>query len=315
MQNEYSIAFSISRSHLLFAMVTLYSLLKNNQKYTFNVYILHDNCLKQKEIDNICNQFPLNQYNNLKINLVDVSNLTIIKQLPNPNLLHHSWSKDIYFRLFLSVLLPNVDKILYLDTDVLIRGDITDFFETDMGNNCFLGDADISPVVVCSGVLLMNLKELRNYNILKELTNEIMLNPTTTDQSFINKVYKNTIITTPPYYIFNTGILNKLKNDYTKIIHFTVPITKPYFSYGFKFKDLKQKGIIEYFTYFEDFIEPKYKWKFKLEKLYIFYCREKLNSLRRRATRFYYKYILKNRDFHFYIKNERIYKYAIIKKS
>ncbi|MDR2007596.1 MAG: hypothetical protein LBQ34_01320 [Alphaproteobacteria bacterium] len=325
--NRYNITFSINREYLLFAMITLYSLLKNNQKHYFDVYILHDNCIKQSEIDKICSEFPLNQFNNFKIHLVDVSTFDMLKEMIKdfPERLH--LSKETYFRLFMPYLLPNVDKILHLDTDVLVRGDITDFLNTDMGNNLFLADRyyyntydaprdDYTKLGYCAGVLYLNLQELRKQDFLDNFKKEFKLNNKLDEEQFMNKVYLDKIMATPENYVYTIGFRSPRKlHTNTKIIHYIA--LKPYVLQRFKTKDLTRKGIKEYFPYLEDFIEPKFKWQFKLIKYYVFSFGSTVNSLERRVRSEWNKRILKKDNF--YAKSNwftsRIHKYAIIKKS
>lgn len=86
----------------------------------------------------------------------------------------------IYFRLFIPSMFPQYDKGIYIDSDVILKGDLAELFDTDIGDNFIGACADRSVVDVpelasymenaigvdphCyinSGVLLMNLKRLR----------------------------------------------------------------------------------------------------------------------------------------------------------
>jgi lipopolysaccharide biosynthesis glycosyltransferase len=293
-------------------MVTLYSLLKNNKEYYFNVYILHNNCLNQNEIDDICNKFPLNQFNNFKIHLVDVSYLEIMERLP----ILVRYPAEIFFKLFPPVLFSNMDKILHLDTDVLVIGDIKEFLETNMNNIYFMGDKN-QKNGICAGVLLINLSDLReNHNILADMEKEFLLDNKISEETFFNKVYKNHTKFTPHNYIYTTeGDINSKIDNSTRIIHFTVP--KPYVLSRFKIKDLNTKGVKEYFTYLSDFIEPKYKWQFKILKFYTFYLGSTINSLERNTHRIWSKYIKKEKVFQYKSSflTKKIYKYATIKSK
>ncbi len=86
----------------------------------------------------------------------------------------------IYFRLFIPEMFPQYDKGIYIDSDVVIPGDLAELFSTDLGDNLIGACQDHSVVEVPelvnymenavgvnrhkyinSGVLLMNLKALR----------------------------------------------------------------------------------------------------------------------------------------------------------
>ncbi|MDR2007591.1 MAG: hypothetical protein LBQ34_01295 [Alphaproteobacteria bacterium] len=313
--NQYSITITTNRAHLLFSFVTIYSLLKHNQDYDINIYLLHNNCLDMAEIDDICNKFPMNQFSNFKIHLVDVASVAIINNLPQQKY----WTKEIYYKLFLQDLLPNVDRILHLDTDVIVVGNIKDFFNTDMEGIYFIGGEDYDDTL-CVGVMLINLTELRKINILEEFKKAAIEDNQITEQGFVNKVYRDKVRFTTENYIFTVGLLGykeEFKRDSTtKIIHLTNP--KPFVLTRFKVSDLTPKCTLEYFPYLEDFIEPKSKWKYNLAKYYMLYGGGRIfNSLHRRFKREWRKKVQKRQDFFFKAEwwTNQIYKYAIIKKS
>jgi|GEM_PF-4494940 len=219
------------------------------------------------------------------------------------------WSKEIYFKLFLPQILPNVDRILHLDTNVLVLGNIKDFFETNMGNNLFCVDDN------CVGVMLINLKDLRNDNILEEFKRQFTLNPKLNEEQFIIHTYKGKVQQAPDKYINTTRRLSKDISSSTKIIHFVSQ--KPYVLQGFKRKHLTSRGILNYYPYLEDFIDPRYMQKYKLAKFYILNFGHLTNSFEKRVRWFWHKYILRKKDFYFKSNwwTKQIHKYAIITKS
>lgn len=58
---------------------------------------------------------------------------------------------EILFRLLLPDLLPNIDKILYLDSDMIVLGDATDLFHTDLGDNLIGACLDPDMAGNCAG--------------------------------------------------------------------------------------------------------------------------------------------------------------------
>ncbi len=96
-------------------------------------------------------------------------------------------------------LLP--DKLLYLDTDVLLSGDIGELYDVDVENYDLAGVRDnygrffIYPNYLNSGVMLWNLKAIREKGIFRRATNlcnkkKMLL----MDQSAINKYAKKKLI-------------------------------------------------------------------------------------------------------------------------
>ncbi len=120
-------------------------------------------------------------------------------------------------------LLP--DKLLYLDTDVLLSGDIGELYDVDVENYDLAGVRDhygrffIYPNYLNSGVMLWNLKAIREKGIFRRATklcNEKKM--LLMDQSAINKYAKKKLILPPR---FNEQ--HKNKKD-TLVRHFSMRI-------------------------------------------------------------------------------------------
>lgn len=94
------------------------------------------------------------------------------------------WSPVIFYRLFASEIFPQLDKILYIDSDTLIRDDLSKLYNTDVRKYAMGAVRDMAPVeikdhptgkyvrefiekylkhglYINSGVLLMNLQKFR----------------------------------------------------------------------------------------------------------------------------------------------------------
>ena len=114
----------------------------------------------------------------------------------------------IYFRLLIPVMFPEYDKGIYIDSDVVLTGDLAELYDTDIGDN-FIGacaDRSVSDVpeladymekavgvdrrsYVNSGVLLMNLKKLREAEIDRHflsLLNTYHFDCIAPDQDYLN---------------------------------------------------------------------------------------------------------------------------------
>ena len=94
-----------------------------------------------------------------------------------------------YSRLFLEEILPqNIDKILYLDCDMIIAKDLSDLWNTDIGNYSVAGVPDLYVLssridvfehlgydiifqYVNAGMLLINLRYWRERNLIKRFLN------------------------------------------------------------------------------------------------------------------------------------------------
>ena len=114
----------------------------------------------------------------------------------------------IYFRLFIPLMFPQYDKGIYIDSDVILNADLAELFDTDIGDNLIgaCNDRSIMEIpelvdyvenavgvpkqtYINSGVLLMNLKKLRQVSLEERfltLLNQYHFNSVAPDQDYIN---------------------------------------------------------------------------------------------------------------------------------
>lgn len=137
-----------------------------------------------------------------------------------------------YYRLSLSSVLPDAEKVIWLDGDTLIFEDLTNLINIDMEDFYYKGflDENVDGLAdfgikddcyICSGVMLVNLKKLRQDNIEEKFEEFIIKNNNRLkqhDQTVINAVcYKNIGILPAKYGIFNFENLKKAR-DYVGIL-------------------------------------------------------------------------------------------------
>ena len=102
------------------------------------------------------------------------------------------------------------DKVLYLDSDLIVTGDLTDLFELDLGEN-YLGAARScfgAGVGFNAGVLLINNKKWKSETIrqkLIELTEKEHENVKEGDQSILNMLFKEQYSLLEDKYNFQIG--------------------------------------------------------------------------------------------------------------
>lgn len=125
------------------------------------------------------------------------------------------YSKTTYFRLFLPNLYPQYDKVLYLDSDIVILDDIANLYNIDMGDNLVAAAPDdviqfnevfqtyVEKVVGVAdyrryfnaGVLLMNLHQLRRFKFQEKfiyLLDRIRFS-VAQDQDYLNRLCKGRV--------------------------------------------------------------------------------------------------------------------------
>lgn len=129
-----------------------------------------------------------------------------IRTLP----LYGVWSEEIYYRLFAAYLLPDVDKVIYLDGDTLVTRDLKEAWDGFPSDNYSLGavandvqeghkarlDLPKDATYINSGVLFMNLSRIRKTCSEQELWDTLLqLSPRLQfpDQDFLNIVFQKEI--------------------------------------------------------------------------------------------------------------------------
>lgn len=239
-----NIAISINKKYVNYAIVMLTSLCKNNDEH-IDLYLLHSE-LDKKDFE----QFE-NALTNFDIGVIPlkIDNSMLPPEAPATE----QWSLEIYYRLFLTEILPDsVDRILYLDCDIIINKNIKDFYNSDFQNAHLIVCRDANNTrnqftetesemfkniysnpndYFNSGVLLMNIDTMRNDNICFhtyfEVMNKYGFDLKMPDQDLLNFVHAGKIKYEDyrKYNLFaiiasRTGVEYEWAAEHTAIIHF-----------------------------------------------------------------------------------------------
>lgn len=115
------------------------------------------------------------------------------------------WRPECFFRYFAVDIFTDLDRCLWLDSDIMVRGSIEDLYNTDFEGKSFAAVKDKTSEperrlgireYVNSGVLLMNLKKLRETGGMSEFWKKIASKDyegTLPDQDALNIVFLNDI--------------------------------------------------------------------------------------------------------------------------
>jgi lipopolysaccharide biosynthesis glycosyltransferase len=168
-----SLLFCADASYFQHAGATIASILETNPKHEFEIFVCsekRDYSAEQKL------KVIVSQFGNATINFVEF-NL--------PQMQGHVESKAYisvatYLRLFMTEFLePRVKRVLYLDCDLIVCGDLGELWQTDLQGAWAAGVVDPVPetfehldfqsgTYVNAGVLLADLEQWRESNILSE---------------------------------------------------------------------------------------------------------------------------------------------------
>ncbi len=217
--------FNIDDNYVDYFLVTVYSIFKNNHsKSNIHIYLVEDD-LSEKNKQRITNF--VEKKHKQKIDILHFSNY---EKMFNPKSFHYikHISKISFARIFIGSLLPkDIDKVIYLDADILVREDISKLYNINI-DNFTVGMASYleeqSPFGSYNGgVVLINLKKWRQQKIeekLLEYTQKAIkeikktdINIQPIDQDAYNIILKGKIY--PLDSKWNTSSLMRVNNIYT----------------------------------------------------------------------------------------------------
>ncbi len=129
MNREIPIFFSTDDNYIPYLDVAIASLIKNaSREYNYRIIVLNTGL----EAENV-KLVKQKERAGFLIDFVDVSQRLkgILHRFKN---VYH-FSIVTYYRLFIASLFPEYDKILYLDCDLIVKGDISELYNTELGEN------------------------------------------------------------------------------------------------------------------------------------------------------------------------------------
>lgn len=178
--NEYQqihIALATDNNYLIPTTVALQSLFQNHPDVRISIYLCYVQDLLKKDFIDFFIHFAAKH----KAFLHPIQ----ITQEQLADLPETRHGKAALLRLCLPKLLPQLKKILYLDGDVIVLSSLTELYNTHLGKNYIAAVKDTLPIYhpqyiknlnisdthwyFNSGVVLLNLEELRKINLLEEI--------------------------------------------------------------------------------------------------------------------------------------------------
>ncbi len=189
-------------NYLQHCMAMLCSVLENNIKHNITIHLLHHQLPKNSQslLIEMCNKY------NQIILFYDVDE----NKLSSVHFTHPDLSIATYYRLLLPSLLDKtIDRILYLDCDVIVLKDISELFKVNLDGFGVAAVKDSCPYsnfhrmliglgldckYFCAGVLLINMKYWREHNssevmfdFIDKHSKELIFE----DQDVLNNAFRN----------------------------------------------------------------------------------------------------------------------------
>ena len=197
------IAFAINDQFAIHLGAAIASLLTNaKSKNRINIYVLQQN-LNHSNRSNITQLERLRTNTHIDLLEVDSSKFALLP------LTSKAQTIETYFRLALPNILPEIDKLIYLDADVVVMGDIKELWNQEMKDNILLAVEDPkytsknrheslgmkknSPYFN-GGVLMMDLKKMRAFGLEQKVPNYVRKKFKILkyqDQDILNALFEN----------------------------------------------------------------------------------------------------------------------------
>lgn len=168
------IAFCVNDGYAEYIMVSIKGLLDNNDS-PIVIHVLSDYISERNvgKLQDLVGSYPFAELN---VVIVDDSKLRGLKD---------TWTIYTWYRVLLPEILDkDVHRVLYLDADVLVTGNIGELFRLDMTDKAIAGTIDFQSKdsstyqrcgyepekeYVCAGVMLMNLDYWREHDIANQV--------------------------------------------------------------------------------------------------------------------------------------------------
>ncbi len=246
-RNEMHVVVSFNHKYAVYAAVMLQSLYENHPLCRIHVHVLQMELTKG---DKAGLKKQAKDWGNV------ISFYAIDRQLlPEDILITEEWSAEAYFRLLMLDVLPkDIDRVLYLDVDIIVNQPVYDLYFMDMKGYEIVGCRDFSLVLkeefgdkrkelfaavkddenfvyINSGMLLMDLSMLREnvgtadyLQVIREQKGKLLA----PDQDVINLVHwRKTGLVDEYRYDFFQACLKDVKAEevkqYVSIIHYAGP--------------------------------------------------------------------------------------------
>ncbi len=260
---EIPIFFAVDDGYCPFLAVAIQSLIDNSSaENTYLIKILHTDISDENK-----KKIAKYERENVDIEFVDLN--YYIQKVKDKLYTRDYYSKTTYFRLFLPNLYPQYDKVLYLDSDIVILDDIAKLYNTDMGDNLVAAAPDdviqfnevfqvyVEKVVGVAdyrryfnaGILLMNLDEMRKFKFQEKFLYSLdrITFVVAQDQDYLNRLCKGRVKLIDRIWNRMPIADPKIKTENVKLVHYNLAF-KPW--------------------HFEDILYKEFFWMYAQETEY-----------------------------------------------
>lgn len=145
-ENNIPVVLSADNKYVPYVATLLKSIMGNaNSAKNYDFVILNTN-ISEENKNRLRNEYKGNT--NLSIRFFDVSHLFNSYTLYT----HSHFTVEIYFRLLMQDIMRNYDKVIYLDSDMIILDDVSKLYDVSLGDNYLAAVKDVDSAGCFNGI-------------------------------------------------------------------------------------------------------------------------------------------------------------------
>ena len=130
---SYNVLVTLDRNYLSVLTTMLYSLSQSDPNGVFTVYVAHDS-LTDEDFLRLNTVIPRTEFVNVRVPQESLADAPISDRYP----------REMYYRLFAAQYLPEqLDRILYLDPDLVVLHSLRELYQIDFGTCLFAAASHI----------------------------------------------------------------------------------------------------------------------------------------------------------------------------
>lgn len=223
--------------YVKFMMVTIKSIIDNTtSKNRYRLHILHNDITLENQ--NLVKQM---ETKNCKIVFVDVSGE--LKKIEKRIALRDYYTATTYYRVFIAEMFPRYEKVVYVDSDTIVREDIANLYNVSLGRN-YIGAVRDQLVVQTeiygdyvekvlgisrgayfnAGVVVINCAQFRSKNMLKQFMELLGIYHfvVAQDQDYLNILCKDNVLWLDPRWNVQMPGNLPCAEEKAKLVHYNL---------------------------------------------------------------------------------------------
>lgn len=225
-----------------YTVVSLYSMIRHaSRQYRYRIIILHSGISRESQQTVLA---LADEHFSVSFEDVSAYLQTVSEQLP----IRDYYSKTTYYRLFIADMFPEYEKAIYLDSDTVVQGDISELYATELGD-AYVGACHEQAMVQVdaygtyaervvgvsrhnffnAGVLLLNGRAWRQHEVLKKFVQQLQIYhfAVTQDEDYLNLICKDHVHWLDQRW--NTEIFGSIAYpiEEARILHY-IMVSKPW---------------------------------------------------------------------------------------